>query len=116
MSTYDDYRKRVSEMADKLPSPKKDIDQTLLWLKASVTERLQRDIETLDVDGELYVGEAGKDSFGFKEKTVNQLLHYAFEAGKKESDEKNKSVIKDMKVSIEEVISAVSEYIDMPYS
>ena len=112
MSTYDDYKKRVGEMADKLPAPKKEVDQSILWLKASVTERLQRDIDKLDVDGELYVGKG--ETFGFKEATVNQLLQYAFEAGQKRSDERHKQEIANMRLVIQGVIGEVSEYIDYP--
>ena len=109
MSAYDEYKKTVNKMADKLPAPKKEVDQSILWLKASVIEKLQR-----YNDSGLYVGKAGEDSFGFKESTVNQLLQYAYEAGMKRSDENNKQKIASMKNAIDSVIESVGEYIDYP--
>jgi hypothetical protein len=83
-SAYDKLRERNMEDAKNLyPSPK-EIDQHILYLKMAVIDRVEK-IENL-IDDKTYTfrkKENDNDKFGFSEHYVNLLMHYAYEAGKK---------------------------------
>ena len=102
---WDIYKKRVAEGADKLSTPPKEVDQHILWLKAYVTERMEK--EGLAK----YVGKSGADdsSFGFKEEFVNLLMHYAFEAGMKHREHNFNAETKSMKEALDKITNVLYE-------
>jgi hypothetical protein len=109
---WDTYKKRVNEGADKLSKPPKDIPQNILWLKAYVSERMDK--ENL----KKYVGNSGANdgSFGFTEELVNYLMYYAFEAGEKSREHSyNQSTI-DMRKALDKIKDALDDvgWIDYP--
>jgi hypothetical protein len=110
---WDIYKKRVAEGADKLPAPPKEVEQNILWLKAYVTEKMEK--EGLAK----YVGKSGADdgSFGFKEEFVNYLMHYAFEAGMKHREHNFKSETKSMKESLYKITQVLIDagWVDNEY-
>ena len=104
MSTFwDDYKKRVAEGANRLSTPPKDVGQNILWLKAYVSERMETEGLAR------YVGKADDDTFGFKEETVNLLMHYAYEAGKMERADNYKRDIADMRAALDKVKDALED-------
>jgi len=89
-SFYDKMRERNMEDAKKLPESPKDISQHILCLKMAVIDRVEK-IENL-IDDKTYTFQKkvnGDDygKFGFSEHYVNLLMHYAYEAGKKNATE-----------------------------
>lgn len=104
MSTFwEEYKKRVAEGADRLSAPPKEVEQNILWLKAYVTERM-------DKEGLVkFVGTSGTDTFGFKEETVNLLMHYAYEAGKNERVDSYKRDTADMRAALDKVKDALED-------
>jgi len=99
------YKKRVAEGADRLSKPPKDVEQNILWLKAYVTERMGKE------DIKLYVGNSGANdgSFGFNEKFVNYLMHYAFEAGEKNREYSFNNATKSMKDALDKIKDALDD-------
>lgn len=95
------YKKRVAEGADKLSKPPKDVDQNILWLKAYVNERMQKEGMSL------FVGK--DDTFGFKEPLVNYLMYYAFEAGLKSREHSFNRTTEDMKKALDKVKDALDD-------
>jgi hypothetical protein len=110
---WDIYKKRVAEGADRLSKPPKEVEQNILWLKAYVTERMEKE------DIKLYVGKSGANdgSFGFKEEFVNYLMHYAFEAGEKSREYSFNNATKSMKDALDKVKDALDDagWIDNEY-
>lgn len=101
------YKKQVDEGADKLSAPPKDVDQHILWLKAYVGERLEKDMKR-------YVGK--DETFGFKEEYVNYLMHYAFEAGQKAREYNYNQATADMRKALDKIKDALDNagWIDYP--
>jgi hypothetical protein len=110
---WDIYKKRVAEGADKLSTPPKEVEQNILWLKAYVTERMEK--EGLAK----YVGKSGADdgSFGFKEEFVNLLMHYAFEAGMKNREHQFNEATKNMKETLDKITEVMIDagWVDNEY-
>lgn len=102
---WDIYKKRVAEGADRLSKPPKEVEQNILWLKAYVTERMEKE------DIKRYVGKSGANdgSFGFKEEFVNILMHYAFEAGEKNREYSFNNATKSMKDALNKVKDALDD-------
>jgi hypothetical protein len=102
---WDIYKKRVAEGADRLSKPPKEVEQNILWLKAYVTERMEKE------DIKRYVGKSGANdgSFGFKEEFVNILMHYAFEAGEKNREYSFNNATKSMKDALDKVKDALDD-------
>lgn len=97
---WDMYKKRVAEGAGKLSAPPKEISQNILWLKAYVGERLEKDMNRF----------VGKDeTFGFKEEYVNYLMHYAFEAGMKANEYSFNNQTKSMKDALDKIKDALDD-------
>ena len=95
------YKKRVAEGADKLSKPPKDVDQSILWLKAYVAERMEKEGLAR------YVGK--DETFGFKKTYVNYLMHYAFEAGEKSREHSFSRATEDMKKALDKVKDALDD-------
>ena len=113
-SAYDKMRERNMEDAKKLEPTPKDIGQHILWLKMAVIDRVEK-IENR-IDDKIYTfkkKENGDDygKFGFSEHYVNLLMHYAYEAGKKnEATRLTKHYVesaKAMKNAIESIVHAL---------
>jgi hypothetical protein len=104
------YKNRVAEGANKLPSPPNEVGQNILWLKASVTEKLG---ETLykNKGTSMYVGKSGTGdgSFGFKEEFVNYLMHYAYEAGRESREYEFKRSTEDMRNALDKIKDALDD-------
>ena len=105
---WDIYKMRVSEGAEKLSKPPKEVEQNILWLKAYVNERMEK--EGLAK----YVGK--DETFGFKEAYVNYLMHYAFEAGEKAREHNFNRATEDMRKSLDKIKDALDDagWIDYP--
>ena len=104
MSTFwDDYKKRVAEGANRLSTPPKEVGQNILWLKAYVSERMETEGLAR------YVGKTDDGTFGFKEETVNLLMHYAYEAGKMERADNYKRDTADMRAALDKVKDALED-------
>jgi hypothetical protein len=113
-SAYDKLRERNMEDAKNLSTSPKEIDQHLLYLKMAVIDRIEK-IENR-LDDKIYTfkkKENGDDygKFGFSEHYVNLLMHYAYEAGKKnEATRLTKHYVestKAMKNAIESIVHAL---------
>ena len=106
------YKKRVAEDADKLPHPPKEVGQHILWLKASVSERMETEGLAR------YVGNSGANdgSFGFAESFVNYLMHYAYEAGKMEREDSFNHATKNMREALDKIKDTLDDigWIDYP--
>jgi hypothetical protein len=100
---WDNYKKRVAEGANKLSKPPKDVSQQILWLKAYVGERMEK--EGLAK----YVGKTDDGTFGFAESYVNYLMHYAFEAGEKSREHSFNNATADMKKALDKVKDALDD-------
>lgn len=113
-SAYEKMRERNMEDAKALPQSPKDAGQHILWLKMAVIDRVEK-IENLKGD-KIYTFSTGKfedpnHKFGFSEHYVNLLMHYAYEAGKKNATDSltrhfNEST-KNMKNAIESIVHAL---------
>jgi hypothetical protein len=110
---WDIYKKRVAEGADKLPAPPKEVEQNILWLKAYVTEKMEKEGLAR------YVGKSGANdgSFGFKEEFVNLLMHYAFEAGMKNREYQFNESTKNMKETLDKITEVMIDagWVDNEY-
>jgi len=98
---WEKYKERVAEGAEKLPKPPKEVDQNILWLKAYVCERMEKEGLAR------YVGK--DETFGFKETYVNYLMHYAFEAGLKSREHSFSRATEDMKKALDRVKDALDD-------
>lgn len=113
-SAYDKMRERNMEDAKLLPHSPKEIGQHILWLKMAVIDRVEK-IENL-TSKEICTFRTGKSDdenskFGFTEQYVNLLMHYAYEAGKKNATDSltrhfNEST-NSMKNAIESIVHAL---------
>jgi hypothetical protein len=121
-SFYDKMRERNMEDAKKLPQSPKDIGQHILWLKMAVIDRIEK-IENLQGD-KIYTFRKGKfddenSKFGFSEQYVNLLMHYAYEAGKKNAtDDLTRHFTQStnsMKNAIDSIINALDTNDLLPY-
>jgi hypothetical protein len=113
-SFYDKMRERNMEDAKKLSPSPKDIDQHILWLKMAVIDRVEK-IENL-IDDKTYTfrkKENDNDKFGFSEHYVNLLMHYAYEAGKKNATDRLtrnfEERIKQSKNAIDSIVKALDD-------
>jgi hypothetical protein len=109
-SAYEKMRERNMEDAKKLTPVPKEIGQHILWLKLAVTDRVEK-IENL-TDNELKTFRS-EGTFGFTEPYVNLLMHYAYEAGKKNATDSltrhfNEST-KNMKAAIDAIVTALDD-------
>jgi len=77
----------------------KQIPQNILHLKAQIIVMAVEE----GVDG--FVGQG--DTFGFKERLVNLLMYYAFEAGKKEREDSFNRSTNDMKEALDIIKGAL---------
>jgi hypothetical protein len=100
---WDFYKKRVEEGAVKLSPRPNEVDQNILWLKAYVQEKFSNE------GYHRHVGEAGTDSFGFTEKYVNYLMHYAYEAGMKARDHQFKESTNKMHTALDKIYDVLEE-------
>lgn len=109
-SFYDKMRERNMEDAKKLSPTPKDVDQHILWLKMAVVDRVEK-IENLTNDKICTFRQGEK--FGFTEEYVNLLMHYAYEAGKKNATESLtrsfESATKGMKNVIDAMVKALDD-------
>ena len=113
-SNYDKMRERNMEDAKTLSSTPKEVGQHILWLKMAVIDRVEK-IENL-TNKDICTFRTGKiddenSKFGFTEQYVNLLMHYAYEAGKKNATDSltrsyNEST-KNMKDTIESIVQAL---------
>jgi hypothetical protein len=107
-SSYDKMRERNMEDAKKLEPTPKDIGQHILWLKMAVIDRVEK-IENL-TDDKIQTFRSG-EKFGFTEHYVNLLMHYAYEAGKKNEGDRLTRYYerenRDMKNAIESIVKAL---------
>lgn len=121
-SAYDKMRERNMEDAKALPPTPKDIGQHILWLKMAVIDRVEK-IENL-TSKEICTFRTGKSGdedsrFGFTEHYVNLLMHYAYEAGKKNATDsltRNFEVTtRDMKTALDSIVKALDDNGLLPY-
>jgi len=109
-SFYDIMRERNMEDAKKLPVSPKEIGQHILWLKMAVIDRVEK-IENLK-DDKIQTFRSG-EKFGFTEHYVNLLMHYAYEAGKKNATDSLTrhftETTKDMKNAMDSIIKALDD-------
>jgi len=121
-SPYEIMRERNIEDAKKLPSSPKEVGQHILWLKMAAIER----IEKLDnrIDDKIYTFRTGKfedpnHKFGFSEHYLNLLMHYAYEAGKKNATDSLtrhfEVTTRDMKTAVDSIIKALDDNGLLPY-
>lgn len=100
---WENYKKKVAEGADRLSKPPKDVSQQILWLKAYVGERMEK--EGLAK----HVGNTVDGTFGFAESYVNYLMHYAFEAGEKSREHSFNQSTEDMKKTLDKIKDALDD-------
>ena len=100
---WENYKKNVAEGASKLSKPPKDVSQQILWLKAYVGERMEKE------GFAKHVGKTEDGTFGFAESYVNYLMHYAFEAGEKSREHSFNNATADMKKALDKVKDALDE-------
>jgi hypothetical protein len=109
-SSYDKMRERNMEDAKKLEPTPKNIHQHILWLKMAVIDRVEK-IENL-TDDKIQTFRSG-EKFGFTEHYVNLLMHYAYEAGKKNATERLtrnfEERIQQSKNAIDSIISVLDD-------
>jgi DNA-directed RNA polymerase subunit N (RpoN/RPB10) len=107
---WETYKKRVAEGADRLSAPPKEAPQNILWLKAYVSERM-------DKEGlKRYVGKSEDGTFGFKEEFVNYLMHYAYEAGKSSNEYSFNQATEGMRKSLDKIKDALDDIGWIDYS
>jgi len=115
-SPYDIMRERNMEDAKKLAPTPKDVGQHILWLKMAVIDRVEK-IENLKSD-EIQTFRSG-EKFGFTEQYVNLLMHYAYEAGKKNATDSltrsYETSTRDMKTAMDAIIKALDDNGLLPY-
>lgn len=109
-SAYDKLRERNMEDAKKLEPTPKDIGQHILYLKMAVIDRVEK-IENI-TDNKIQTFRSG-EKFGFTEQYVNLLMHYAYEAGKKNATERLtrnfEERIQQSKNAIDSIIRALDD-------
>jgi hypothetical protein len=115
-SFYDKMRERNMDDAKKLPPSPKEVGQHILWLKMAVIDRVEK-IENL-TDDKIQTFRSG-EKFGFTENYVNILIHYAYEAGKKQATDNLtrhfEVTTRDMKTAMDSIIKALDDNGLLPY-
>jgi len=115
-SFYEMMRERNMEDAEKLPTSPKEVGQHILWLKMAVIDRVEK-IEKI-TDEKLCTFRSG-EKFGFTEPYVNLLMHYAYEAGKKNATDSLtrhfEVTTRDMKTAMDSIIKALDDNGLLPY-
>lgn len=105
-SNYQIYRERVEENAKSYPPPPTDVEQNILWIKANASHKIE--------NSELYGNENGiftfksGEKFGFSEKYVNLLMHYAYMKGNTEREEYYEKSIKNLDRALEDIKDILS--------
>lgn len=118
-SFYDKLKERNMEDAKALPPTPKEVGQHILYLKMAVIDRVET-IENLTSE-KLCTFRKGKfddenSKFGFTEEYVNLLMHYAYEAGRKSTEDDYKRATESMNKALEAITAIVDEagYIEYP--
>jgi hypothetical protein len=115
-SPYEIMRERNMEDAKKLTPSPKEVGQHILWLKMAVIDRVEK-IENL-TDDKICTFRQG-EKFGFTEPYVNLLMHYAYEAGKKQATDNLtrhfEVTTRDMKTAMDSIIKALDDNGLLPY-
>lgn len=121
-SAYEIMRERNMEDAKKLAPTPKEVGQHILWLKMAAIDRIEK-IENL-TSKEICTFRTGKSEdenykFGFTEQYVNLLMHYAYEAGKKNATDSLtrhlEVTTRDMKTAIDAIVKALDDNGLLPY-
>jgi hypothetical protein len=131
-SPYEIYRERVKEGATKLDRAPNEIGQHILWIKSMAIERIENIDNGLNNEINIFRVLDGKEvsltqamnaekegksyKYGFTEKYVNLLMHYAYEAGRKSREEDFKRTTERMNKALEEITSILDDagYIEYP--
>jgi hypothetical protein len=106
-SNYQIYRERVVEGAKSYPNPPKEVDQTILWIKAIASEKIESS-EEYGEDKGVFTFKNG-EKFGFSHPYVNLLMHYAFERGMSRKEEEYKKSIANMSKSLNKIKDALDD-------
>jgi hypothetical protein len=114
-SAYDKLRERNMEDAKKLEPTPKDIGQHILYLKMAVIDRVEK-IEN-QIDDKIYTfrKKANGDDygkFGFSEHYVNLLMHYAYEAGKKNETDRLTRHFTESTTAMKNAIDSIVNVLD----
>lgn len=78
LSPYEMLKIGAKKLADTLPTVK-NIDQSTLWLKSAIAEKVEE-------DEKVYTFRSG-EKFGFSEHYVNLIIQYAYEKGRRDAYE-----------------------------
>ena len=113
-SNYEIYREKVAESAKSYPNPPKEVDQTILWIKAIATEKIELS-EAYGEDKGVFTFRDG-ERFGFSEKYLNLLLHYAYERGKAVREDDFKRQTADMTKALDDIKDALENVGWIDYS
>jgi hypothetical protein len=122
-SNYQIYKERVQEGAKSLPKLSKETPQNILWLKSMAIERIEEidkvtddRIKTIRTRGRevISLSESMKPSdtptnFSFTENYVNLLMHYAYEAGKRDVEERFKRSSAEMSNALKAIAEIIED-------
>jgi len=76
MSNYKDHDVIIAELKATLPDKTLDVSNTVLYLKEAGTKK------ACELSKSCYTFAVENGEFGFNERLVNQLMQYAFNAGR----------------------------------
>jgi hypothetical protein len=105
-SNYQIYRERVEDSAKSYPPPPTDVEQNILWIKASASHKIENS-EIYGNENGVFTFKSG-EKFGFSEKYVNLLMHYAYMKGKGEREEDYEKSIKNLDRALEDIRDILS--------
>ena len=110
-SFYDKMREKNMEDALKLSKVPTNVDQHILWLKMAVIDRVER-VEEVTSDKVCTFRDTKLDKFGFTEEYVNILMHYAYEAGRKNATDSLTRTFTQQTNSMKHAIDAIVNALD----
>jgi len=105
-TAYDVYIEKAEKIADALPAPPNEISQAVLWLKAGASKKID------DLKDPALVTFKKGDKFGFTEKYVNLLMHYAYERGRTDGKISAESAYKARSAKLEKAMEAIVDALD----
>lgn len=111
-SVYDEYREKVlegSKTLDKIPSK---VSQRVLWLKAFATHKIDNSEFEDKYKTFTFHGKNDPEAFGFTEIYVNMLMQYAYDMGKKDTENNLKTTYESRNKNLLDAVNKIKEALD----
>ncbi len=115
--TYDERLKKVEENSKKLSPLPKELKwfSTFNFLKSSVIKKIEDEWGNIPKeDKENLSTFTENDHFGYNERLVNVLMHYAYLEGAKDAGNTERNKAKSIRLAFDKIVDALDEIDYLP--